>query len=58
MDQMIKNEMAFRNVLNFIPTYMRPPYDTCTNESGCLTDMTTLGYHVVSALDIVNETKY
>ncbi|KAF2665554.1 family 18 glycoside hydrolase, partial [Microthyrium microscopicum] len=46
LDQMIKNEMAFRNILGFFPTYMRPPYDVCTDASGCLTDMQQLGYHV------------
>jgi hypothetical protein len=27
---MYKNEMALRNVLGVIPTYMRPPYSSCT----------------------------
>jgi peptidoglycan/xylan/chitin deacetylase (PgdA/CDA1 family) len=58
MDQMIKNEMAFRNVLDFFPAYMRPPYDICTNESGCITDMQALGYHIVSDFDIANKTEY
>lgn len=44
--QMIKNEMAIRNVLGVFPTYMRPPYSSCTVETGCLGDMEKLGYHV------------
>ena len=27
---MYKNEMALRNILEFIPTHMRPPYSSCT----------------------------
>ncbi|XP_014560489.1 carbohydrate esterase family 4 protein [Bipolaris victoriae FI3] len=45
-DQMIKNEMALRNIVGKIPTYMRPPYSSCTAESGCEKDMADLGYHV------------
>ncbi|KAF1959625.1 glycoside hydrolase/deacetylase [Byssothecium circinans] len=44
--QMVKNEMALRNILGFIPTYMRPPYSSCTAESGCEKAMADLGYHV------------
>ncbi|KAF2865856.1 hypothetical protein BDV95DRAFT_599244 [Massariosphaeria phaeospora] len=44
--QMWKNEMALRNILGFIPTYMRPPYSSCTAGSGCEKDMADLGYHV------------
>lgn len=47
MDQLLKNEMALRNILGFFPTYMRPPYSSCLPESGCLTDLEKLGYHVV-----------
>jgi len=32
-NQMYYNEMAFRNVLGFFPTYMRPPYSECNNET-------------------------
>lgn len=46
-NQMIYNEMAIRNVLGFIPTYMRPPYLQCTES--CLKIMGDLGYHVVRA---------
>jgi hypothetical protein len=44
--QMWKNEMALRNIVGKIPTYMRPPYSSCTAESGCEQDMADLGYHV------------
>ncbi|KAF2203411.1 glycoside hydrolase/deacetylase [Delitschia confertaspora ATCC 74209] len=45
-NQMYKNEMALRNILGFFPTYMRPPYSSCTADSGCEADMKSLGYHV------------
>jgi peptidoglycan/xylan/chitin deacetylase (PgdA/CDA1 family) len=41
-DEMIKLEMALRNILGFYPTYMRPPYSSC-NEA-CLSDMADWGY--------------
>ena len=43
---MWKNEMALRNILGFFPTYMRPPYSSCTAESGCESDLGDLGYHI------------
>lgn len=43
-DQMVKNEMAIRNIIGKYPTYMRPPYSSCSAESGCEADLTTLGY--------------
>lgn len=45
---MLKNERALTNVLGKYPTYMRPPYIHCTGPKGCLDDMKTLGYHVIS----------
>ncbi|KAE8357009.1 hypothetical protein BDV28DRAFT_154298 [Aspergillus coremiiformis] len=45
--QLVWNEVALRNILGGFPTYMRPPYSSCTGESGCLNDMGTLGYHVI-----------
>lgn len=42
--QMIYNEMALRNILGFIPTYMRPPYSECNSTCGSL--LGKLGYHV------------
>jgi peptidoglycan/xylan/chitin deacetylase (PgdA/CDA1 family) len=46
-NQMIKNEMALRNIVGKIPAYMRPPYSSCTAESGCEKDLADLGYHVI-----------
>lgn len=44
-NQMYYNEMAFRNVLGFFPTYMRPPYSECDdNMENMLADM---GYHII-----------
>lgn len=45
-DQMVKLETALNNILGFFPTYMRPPYSSCTAESGCEQAMADLGYHV------------
>ncbi|KAH0610047.1 uncharacterized protein H6S33_012593 [Morchella sextelata] len=42
--EMIKNEMALRNIIGKIPTYMRPPYSECNDV--CKSTMTKLGYHV------------
>lgn len=47
-NQMWMNEMALRNVLGKIPTYMRPPYSSCTAESGCQQDLADLGYHITN----------
>ena len=46
-NQMWMNEMALRNIVGKIPTYMRPPYSSCNAESGCQQDMIDLGYHIV-----------
>lgn len=46
--EMIYNEMAFRNLFGWIPTYMRPPYLECDSTSGCLDLQKTLGYHVIT----------
>ncbi|KAL3422773.1 polysaccharide deacetylase [Phlyctema vagabunda] len=45
-NEMYWNEMALRNILGVIPTYMRPPYLEC--DDACLSRMAGLGYHVVS----------
>ncbi|RDW88837.1 carbohydrate esterase family 4 protein [Coleophoma cylindrospora] len=45
-NEMYKNEMALRNILGVIPTYMRPPYSSCTAQCGCDADLADLGYHV------------
>lgn len=47
IQQMVKNEMAINNIIGKWPTYMRPPYSDCTEESGCWADMQALGYHRV-----------
>ncbi|RDW79048.1 chitin deacetylase CDA6 [Aspergillus mulundensis] len=45
--QLLWNEVALRNILGYFPTYMRPPYSSCTTDTGCLSDMGDLGYHVI-----------
>lgn len=45
--QMVKNERAIANIIGKYPTYMRPPYSQCSQESGCWADMKALGYHRV-----------
>lgn len=37
------NEMAFRNILGFFPTYMRPPYSEANNETQKM--LLDMGYH-------------
>lgn len=48
-DQMVKNEMAIRNILGKYPTYMRPPYSSCTGV--CQNVLQKLGY-VISYFDL------
>ncbi|KAJ4380479.1 hypothetical protein N0V86_003834 [Didymella sp. IMI 355093] len=48
-DQMVKNEMAIRNIIGKYPTYMRPPYSSC--DDTCLSVLKKLGY-VVSLFDL------
>ncbi|KAI6264705.1 hypothetical protein MCOR27_011648, partial [Pyricularia oryzae] len=43
-DQMVKNEMAFRNILGYFPTYMRPPFSEC--DAACESQLKKLGYHI------------
>jgi hypothetical protein len=43
-NQMYYNEMALRNILGVIPTYMRPPYSSCS--STCSNMLSNMGYHV------------
>lgn len=47
--EVIFNEMALRNIFGWIPTYIRPPYLECNEQSGCLALMKELGYHVVNS---------
>lgn len=46
MDQIVKNEMAFVDILGFFPTYLRPPYESCNGD--CLNDLGATGYHVLN----------
>jgi peptidoglycan/xylan/chitin deacetylase (PgdA/CDA1 family) len=46
-NQMIYNEMAFSNIFGWFPTYMRPPYSSCSYVSGCEDHMAALGYHMI-----------
>lgn len=48
-DQMVKNEMAIRNIIGKYPTYMRPPYSSCNDV--CQNVLKNLGY-VVSYFDL------
>ncbi|TQN71228.1 Chitin deacetylase [Colletotrichum shisoi] len=43
-NQMVYNEIAFKDILGFYPTYMRPPYSICGAE--CQQQMVDLGYHI------------
>ncbi|KLJ10685.1 chitin deacetylase [Blastomyces silverae] len=45
LGQMVNNEMALRNIVGGFPTYMRPPYSRCSDDSGCVQQMDDLGYH-------------
>jgi peptidoglycan/xylan/chitin deacetylase (PgdA/CDA1 family) len=45
VNQIVYNEMAFRNVLGFFPTYFRPPYSECDNSTRAL--LGQLGYHIL-----------
>jgi peptidoglycan/xylan/chitin deacetylase (PgdA/CDA1 family) len=47
LDELVKNEAALRNILGGFPAYIRPPYSSCTQESGCLDDLGKLGYHLI-----------
>ncbi|KAK4202878.1 hypothetical protein QBC40DRAFT_337930 [Triangularia verruculosa] len=42
---MMWNEIMFRDILGFFPTYMRPPRGNCDGD--CLVQMENLGYTVV-----------
>lgn len=47
--EIIHNEMALRNVLGRIPTYIRPPFLECSTGSGCEETLGDLAYHSISA---------
>ncbi|KAI0834463.1 hypothetical protein F5Y06DRAFT_300566 [Hypoxylon sp. FL0890] len=44
--EMVYNEMAFRNVLGLVPTYMRPPYGVW-RDTEVQKDLDALGYHIM-----------
>ncbi|KAL2129200.1 hypothetical protein VTI74DRAFT_8101 [Chaetomium olivicolor] len=44
--QVHKLEDALRRVIGKTPTYLRPPYASCSYD--CLSDMEAMGYHVVN----------
>lgn len=46
--EMAKTERAIANIIGRYPTYMRPPYGQCDEESGCQKDMRDMGYSLVS----------
>jgi peptidoglycan/xylan/chitin deacetylase (PgdA/CDA1 family) len=46
-EQVIYNEMAFRNLFGWFPTYFRCPYLDCTAASGCISLLNNLGYHII-----------
>jgi peptidoglycan/xylan/chitin deacetylase (PgdA/CDA1 family) len=48
LNQIIYNEMAFRNIFGWVPTYLRPPYGSCAGASTCLGTLNNLGYHVIT----------
>jgi peptidoglycan/xylan/chitin deacetylase (PgdA/CDA1 family) len=43
-NQMHYLEMALRNILGFIPTYMRPPYSECND--ACQALLNKMGYDI------------
>lgn len=45
--EIVYNEMAFRNLFGWIPTYFRCPYLLCDTASGSLTRLTDMGYHII-----------
>ncbi|OAK99061.1 glycoside hydrolase/deacetylase [Phaeosphaeriaceae sp. SRC1lsM3a] len=49
-------EMAVRNVLGFIPTYYRPPYDDCTTDL-CKNTLRKMGYHITYQNQVNNDWK-
>ncbi|KAF3044481.1 hypothetical protein E8E11_001716 [Didymella keratinophila] len=46
-DQILNVEGALNNIVGKIPTYLRPPYSSCTAESGCQKYMEDMGYHLI-----------
>jgi peptidoglycan/xylan/chitin deacetylase (PgdA/CDA1 family) len=46
-DQILNVEGALNNIVGKIPTYIRPPYSSCTTDSGCEQFMQDMGYHII-----------
>ena len=46
-DQIEKNEAALRNILGYFPTYMRPPYSSCSPDTECGNELGERGYHII-----------
>ncbi|KAL1655864.1 hypothetical protein SLS61_001426 [Didymella pomorum] len=46
-DQILNVEGALNNIVGKIPTYIRPPYSSCTVESGCEQFLQDMGYHII-----------
>lgn len=46
-DQILNVEGALNNIVGKIPTYIRPPYSSCTPESGCEQFLRDMGYHII-----------
>ncbi|KAI4603510.1 hypothetical protein KJ359_003322 [Pestalotiopsis sp. 9143b] len=44
-NQVLWNEIAFNDILGYIPTYLRPPFSIC--ESDCEDLLAELGYHII-----------
>ncbi|OAQ57743.1 chitin deacetylase [Pochonia chlamydosporia 170] len=47
--EIIYNEMAFRTLFGWFPSYVRPPYLECTAKSGCQDLLGNLGYHIITS---------
>lgn len=46
-NQVVYNEMAFRNIFGWFPAYIRPPYGFCAGSSGCADYLSSMGYHII-----------
>ncbi|CAN9120959.1 unnamed protein product [Alternaria alternata] len=46
-NQILNVEGALNNIVGKIPTYIRPPYSSCTTDSGCEQFMQDMGYHII-----------
>ncbi|KAG4430514.1 hypothetical protein IFR05_014000 [Cadophora sp. M221] len=45
--EIVYNEMAFRNLFGWFPTYFRCPYLLCDVASGIIPRLDALGYHII-----------